>query len=160
MELLQLILFGICYSFMNTLVLFDTIFIFIFLKINYKTQIIDYNPYNNISVLINFINIIIYLTIYYINIIFYVVKQNNFGNMIICTYNHINSKYIKIKNKILYYTLVTPVIFIIKKIFNNLVKKFEINKNLIDKQNMYNLNYTHKLQTNQDINNFLDRLID
>ena len=156
MELLYLIILSGCYMNMKANIFFDNMVIFLFLAINYKTNILQYNQNDPISVLLYSFNIIIHLIFYQINIIINYIHEYKLGKYIIDLCYWIDGKYIKLKNTIIYYTFTVPfnhiVKFITKKIFYYVLKK--INKPI----NKPNLNKIIKLESAEDINLFLDRL--
>jgi hypothetical protein len=161
MELLQFIIFSMSYSFMSINEFIKCVLIFLFLKINYENKILEYNPYDNISVLMNLIKMTIHFMVYQMVIIIKVIKQYNFGNRVICTYNKLNFKYIELKNKLLNFILFTPIKFLMNKLICYLFKnKLNFNNTFIPRLPKTNMKSYVKLETTQDINNFLDELLD
>lgn len=141
MELLQLIFFTFSYNFMSYGNFFNTILIYLFLKLVYKKNNIMISNLDPSMIIINFLNIILHLLVYQLNLLIDVIKQNVHGNKIIRIYNEINNYYVSIKNKILYNIVLVPLKFGMSK----LSSKVESNINLKSKQ---------------DINNFLDGLLE
>ncbi len=189
MELLQLIIFSLCYSFMSASTFFDTVLICLFLKITYKTNLLQANQYDPTSVLLNLVNIMLHLMVYQMGVMIEITKQNNIGNKVICTYNQLNTKYVQLRNKLLHWVLFTPMKFVMKKAIGNLVDEtameeikklsqmqaqkmasgsgsnehlqgFGLGFNNIPKLPKTTISPNIKLNSNQDINNFLDGLLE
>ena len=120
---------------------FNTILIYLFLKLVYKKNNIMISNLDPSMIIINFLNIILHLLVYQLNLLIDVIKQNVHCNKIIRIYNEINNYYVSIKNKILYNIVLVPLKFGMSK----LSSKVESNINL---------------KSNQDINNFLDGLLE
>ena len=169
MELLQFIIISTSYLFMSANKFFECAFIFLFFKINYENRTLEYNPHDHISVLMNLINMTIHYTVYQMVIIVKVIKQYNFGNSVICTYDKINFKFIELKNNLINYIIFSPIKFIMKKLLwyllNNKLKfnspsAFISTTTPTSRLHKTNMNPCVKLETNQDINNFLDGLLD
>ena len=151
MELLQLILFSLSYTFMSTGIFFDTILIYLFLKISYKSNNLTHiNLYDPTTILIKFLIITLYLMVYQMDMMIDILKQNNYSNQVISVYNKLNVKYVELRNTMLYYVLFKPLKFGMKKAISNF--KISIPKTNIDSN--------IKLNSNQSINDFLDGLLD
>ena len=145
MELLQLIFFSFSYSLMNTGTFFNTILIYLFLKLTYKkNNILNTNNFDPSMILINFINIILHLLVYQMGLLVDIIKKNQYGNQVFNIYNNINIKYILLKNKLLYYIIFIPTKLVTKKVIKYI--DIEDNTNI-------------QLKSNQDINKFLDGLL-
>lgn len=137
MELFTLIIFSTSLFLFgaNAYILFGTMLIYSFLIIIYKTNI---NYGNNLDL----INIALQLIIYQFNNFVKAINKTRYGSLIINFYNYLDSIIVQIK----------------KLIFN----KFIMNKTIrtlldskIVKENSTNI----KLETNIDISNFLDGLL-
>lgn len=144
MELLQLIFFTFSYNFMNTGNFFNTILIYLFLKLVYKKNNIINSNLDPSMIIINFLNIFLHLLVYQLGLLISIMKQNIYCNKVITLYNNLNIKYISIKNKIIH-----NIVFILLKLgmskMFNLSEEIKLNKDL---------------KTNQDISNFLDGLLE
>ncbi len=144
MELLQLIFFTFSYNFMNTRNFFNTILIYLFLKLVYKKNNIINSNLDPSMIIINFLNIFLHLLVYQLGLLISIMKQNIYCNKVITLYNNLNIKYISIKNKITH-----NIVFILLKLgmskMFNLSEEIKLNKDL---------------KTNQDISNFLDGLLE
>jgi len=186
MELLRLIIFSLCYSFMSTSTLFDTVMIYSFISISYKTNILQNNNYDPISIFMNSINTMMYLLVIQMNLIIAILKEYKYSKKVISIYEQLNNKYVKLRNKLLYFILFKPMQFVMKRAFGNLfdqsileqIKKMgqlqlqsQAEKNGLD--NQINLKdflndlqkpslpaQNIKLNTRQDIDNFLDSLLE
>jgi hypothetical protein len=145
MELLQLIFFGFSYSIMSTANFLNTILVYLFLKQTYKNNIKDTNNLDPSIILINLINIILHVLFYQIKLLEGILKKNHFSNQVINIYNNVNSKYIFLKNKILYYMIFIPTKYLTNKAITH-----------INNEGKYNI----QLKSNQDVNKFLDGLLD
>jgi hypothetical protein len=91
--------------------------------------------------------------IYQMNTMINIIKQNNFGNQVINVYNKLNDKYVELRDIMLSYILFKPLKFGMKKVISNLNDNNFKNFMLTPKTNI-------KLNSNQDINKFLDGLLD
>jgi len=146
MELLQLIFFGFSYSYMSTGTFFNTLLLYLFLNLTYKNNnLLNSNNFDPTILIVNFIKIMLHLLVYQMGLLVNVISKNKHGNKIISIYNNINNKYIILKNKLLYYVLLIPTKLITRKV----IKYF-------DMENNSNI----QLKSNQDINRFLDGLLD
>jgi hypothetical protein len=146
MELLQLIFFTLSYNFMSIGNFFNTILIYLFLRLTYKkNNLTSSNILDPTMIIISFINTVLHLLVYQMGLIINIIKQNNYCNFVINIYNIANKKYVEIRNKTLYYIVFTPLKLGMKKVICNL--NIEPNSNI-------------KLKSNQDINNFLNGLLD
>ena len=123
---------------------FNTILIYLFLKLVYKKNNIINSNLDPSIIIINFLNILLHLLVNQINLMITIMKQNMYVNKIITLYNNMNNKYIYLKNKILNCIILLPLKFGMFKIFNT---NKEVNSNI-------------NLKSNQDINNFLDGLLE
>jgi hypothetical protein len=142
MEILQFIFFTISYNLMTTTNFFNTIIIYLFLKLVYKKNNITIINLDPSMIIINFLNILLHLIEYQLILLLNIIKNNEYGNKIINSYNNINMKYITIKNKILQFIIFIPIKLGVLKYTNNEVKS------------------SIQLKSNQDINTFLDGLLD
>jgi hypothetical protein len=142
MEILQFIFFTISYNLMTTANFFNTIIIYLFLKLVYKKNNITIINLDPSMIIINFLNILLHLIEYQLILLLNIIKNNEYGNKIINSYNDINMKYITIKNKILQFIIFIPIKLGMLKYTNNEVKS------------------SIQLKSNQDINTFLDGLLD
>lgn len=146
MELLQLIFFTLSYNFMSIGNFFNTILIYLFLKLTYKNNILtNTNNLDPTMIIINFLNTALHLLVYQMGLIINIIKQNDYCNFVVNIYNIANKKYVELRNKTLYYIVFTPLKLGMKKVICNL--NIEPNSNI-------------ELKSNQDINNFLDGLLD
>jgi len=147
MELLQLIFFSFSYSFLSTGTFISLLLLNLFLNITYKNNINIFNS-NNLDpaiILSNFIKVMLHLLVYQIELLVNIIKKNPNGNKIINIYNNINIKYVMLKNKLLYNMILKPTKLVTNKIFKYI--------NNDDNSNI-------QLKSNQDINKFLDGLLD
>lgn len=146
MELLQLIFLVFSYSVMSTGTFFNTVLVYLFLNLTYKkNNIVNSNNFDLSLIFINLINLILHLLVYQMGLLVNIIKKNQYGNQIINIYDNINTKYLLLKNKLLYYVIFYPLKLINKKVMNYI--NIENNTNI-------------HLKSNQDINKFLDGLID
>jgi hypothetical protein len=146
MELLQLIFLVFSYSVMSTRTFFNTVLVYLFLNLTYKkNNLVNSNNFDLSLIFINLINLILHLLVYQMGLLVNIIKKNQYGNQIINIYNNINTKYLLLKNKLLYYVIFYPLKLINKKVMNYI--NIENNTNI-------------HLKSNQDINKFLDGLID
>lgn len=144
MELLQLIFFTFSYNFMNTGNFFNTILIYLFLKLVYKKNNIINSNLDPSMIIINFLNIFLHLLVYQLGLLISIMKQNIYCNKVITLYNNLNIKYISIKNKITH-----NIVFILLKL--GMSKMFNLSEEV---------KLNRDLKTNQDISNFLDGLLE
>lgn len=164
MELFKLIICITILFFFNLSVLVDTILIYLFLMINYKTNINYDNNVDPIIMTINLINIIMHLIIYQFNNFVKAINKTKYGILIIYSYDYLDSKVIQIKNLIFYQVVLNPIKFVIGKtigtIYNNdIIKELKvnnINQNNVIKKTISSSEVT--LETNDDIYNFLNKL--
>ena len=146
MELLQLIFLVFSYSVMSTRTFFNTVLVYLFLNLTYKkNNLVNSNNFDLSLIFINLINLILHLLVYQMGLLVNIIKKNQYGNQIINIYDNINTKYLLLKNKLLYYVIFYPLKLINKKVMNYI--NIENNTNI-------------HLKSNQDINKFLDGLID
>lgn len=146
MELLQLIFLVFSYSVMSTGTFFNTVLVYLFFNLTYKkNNLVNSNNFDLSLIFINLINLILHLLVYQMGLLVNIIKKNQYGNQIINIYNNINTKYLLLKNKLLYYVIFYPLKLINKKVMNYI--NIENNTNI-------------HLKSNQDINKFLDGLID
>ena len=145
MELLQLIFFTFSYNFMSVGNFFNTILIYLFLKLVYKKNNIINSNLDPSMIIINFLNILLHLLVYQMGLMINVMKQNVYYNKVITLYNNMNNKYVSIKNKILHYIIFIPLKLGMSKMLNNISREVNSNTNL---------------KSNQDINIFLDGLLE
>jgi hypothetical protein len=171
---------------MSTSTLFDTVMIYSFISISYKTNILQNNNYDPISIFMNSINTMMYLLVIQMNLIIAILKEYKYSKKVISIYEQLNNKYVKLRNKLLYFILFKPMQFVMKRAFGNLfdqsileqIKKMgqlqlqsQAEKNGLD--NQINLKdflndlqkpslpaQNIKLNTRQDIDNFLDSLLE
>jgi len=144
MELLQLIFFTFSYNYMSTGLFLNTLFFYLLLKLTYKkNNITIQNNLDPTVIIVNLLNIILHILFNQIILLINKIKNNNNFNKIISSYNIINNKYVILRNKTLYYIIFTPLKFVMKK----LIKNIDLNTNI-------------ELKSNQDINMFLDGLLD
>lgn len=175
MELLQLIIFSLCYTFMSAGTFFDTCLIYLFLRITYKSNMIQFNQNDPMSIMLNLTNIMLHLMVYQMGIMIEFAKQNTLGDRIISGYNILNLRYINLRNKVLHWILYKPMKFALGKVVGNLmddqalneIKKMSMeqsvnlnfNPNTLPKIPKTQINPDLKLDSNHDINNFLDGLL-
>ncbi len=136
--------------------LFDNIFIYLFLIIIYKK---DYKYNNNlepINMFINLINLIMHLTVYQLNIFVNKLNKTKYGSLIMYSYNYLNLKVINIKFFILDRLIFNPIKFFIKKTIIHILK----NNMKINENKVYVDNLKIKINTNDEINYFLNRLLE
>ena len=146
MELLQLIFLVFSYSVMSTRTFFNTVLVYLFFNLTYKkNNLVNSNNFDLSLIFINLINLILHLLVYQMGLLVNIIKKNQYGNQIINIYDNINTKYLLLKNKLLYYVIFYPLKLINKKVMNYI--NIENNTNI-------------HLKSNQDINKFLDGLID
>jgi len=131
---------------MSTRTFFNTVLVYLFLNLTYKkNNLVNSNNFDLSLIFINLINLILHLLVYQMGLLVNIIKKNQYGNQIINIYNNINTKYLLLKNKLLYYVIFYPLKLINKKVMNYI--NIENNTNI-------------HLKSNQDINKFLDGLID
>jgi len=145
MELLQLIFFSFSYSFLSTGTFLNTLLLYSFLSLTYRNNILNSNNLDPTIILSNFIKVMLHLLVYQIELLVNIIKKNPNGNKIINIYNNINIKYVMLKNKLLYNMILKPTKLVTNKIFKYI--------NNDDNSNI-------QLKSNQDINKFLDGLLD
>jgi hypothetical protein len=153
MELLKLLFFTTFILLFGSL--FDAILIYLFLIITYKTNITYNNNFNFTDSIINLINIIMHFIIYQFNIFIIMLNKTKYGFLITSSYNYLDSKIVKIKKNIFSWFILQPTKFIIGKII----------KHISFQDSLYKLDSSSitskvKLETNTDIYNFLDKLLD
>jgi hypothetical protein len=153
MELLKLLFFTTFILLFGSL--FDAILIYLFLTITYKTNITYNNNFNFTDSIINLINIIMHFIIYQFNIFIIMLNKTKYGFLITSSYNYLDSKIVKIKKNIFSWFILQPTKFIIGKII----------KHISFQDSLYKLDSSSitskvKLETNTDIYNFLDKLLD
>jgi len=164
MELFKLIICITILFLFNLSVLVDTILIYLFLMITYKTNINYDNNFDPTIMIINLINVIMHLIIYQFNNFVKAINKTKYGILIISSYNYLDSKVIQIKNFIFYQVVLNPIKFVIGKtigtIYNNdIIKELKvnnINQNNVIKKTIISSKVT--LETNDDIYNFLNKL--
>jgi len=145
MELLQLIFFSFSYSFLSTGTFLNTLLLYSFLSLTYRNNILNSNNLDPTIILSNFIKVMLHLLVFQVGLLVNIIKKNPNGNKIINIYNNVNIKYVMLKNKLLYYIILTPTKLITNKIFKYISN--DDNSNI-------------QLKSNQDINKFLDGLLD
>ena len=167
MALLKLVLVVIAFSFLNITTFYNLIIISLFLKIIYKMNFTSVNDSDPIMLMVNITNIFMHLISYQISN-FISKVNNNIFSYILTKYNYWNNKFIKLKSNIISY----PMKFFMKKLINNSLNNDAINIiqqiKLQTKNNLQHIpnikktiiNPDIKLNTNKDISNFLDNLLD
>jgi hypothetical protein len=168
MDLFKLIIFSTSLSLFSSSTLFDMMLIYLFLTITYKTNIYYNNNSDLVGVLVNTINIMMHLMVYQFNNFVNVINKTKYGSLAISSYNYLDSKVVKIKTIIFNWLVLVPVKFVIEKTMGTLdedmnkeireMKLTNINQELIIKKTV--VGSEGKLETNADISNFLDKLLD
>jgi len=153
MELVKLLFFTTFILLFGSL--FDAILIYLFLTITYKTNITYNNNFNLTDSIINLINIIMHFIIYQFDIFVIMLNKTKYGFLITSSYNYLDSKIVKIKKNIFSWFILQPTKFIIRKTI----------KHISFQDSLYKLESSSitskvKLETNTDIYNFLDKLLD
>lgn len=140
MELFTLIIFSTSLFLFgaNACILFGTMLIYSFLIIIYKTNI---NYLNNLDLMTVFI--------YQFNNFVKAINKTRYGSLIINFYNYLDSIIVQIKKLIFNWLVLIPGKFIMNKTIRTLLDS------KIVKENSTNI----KLETNIDISNFLDGLL-
>ena len=131
----------------------------------YKTN----NNYDNnldpITLLVNLINIMMHLLVYQFNDFVKAINKTKYGSLIVSSYNYLDSKVVQIKNLIFNWLVLIPVKFIMGKTIRtlldgNMIKTNRTNIKQIPTIKKNDVSSEVKLETNADIFNFLDRLLD
>lgn len=168
MELLNLLLYTTAFSQLTYSKFFDFCLINIFLKYAYHFKPTGYNP--NIAdfttFFVTFIHFTLHIILYYGDLCICKCEQNNYGKHIIYSYNSLNKYYLNARNKLLYYGVLTPFKYVLKKIVfstipNQNIENFKKNMetNILNgKQENKELVGT-ELKTNKQIDNFLDKIL-
>jgi hypothetical protein len=168
MDLFKLIIFSTSLSLFSSSTLFDMMLIYLFLTITYKTNIYYNNNSDLVGVLVNTINIMMHLMVYQFNNFVNVINKTKYGSLAISSYNYLDSKVVKIKTIIFNWLVLVPVKFVIEKTMGTLdedmnkeireMKLTNINQEPVIKKTVVGSKV--KLETNADISNFLDKLLD
>ncbi len=169
MELLELLLYTTAFSQLSYGNFFDFCIITLFLKHAYTYKPNEFNQYSVdfSTFLITFTHLTLHMLNYYLYSLCYKCYTFKYGKFIIDSYNNLNKKYLNIRFKLLYYTFLLPIKFIMKKyIFSDLPEQ---NKNYIKKIiefNLLNNNLKNEnnsacleLKTNKQIDSFLDKIL-
>lgn len=153
MELFKLLFFSTFLLLFGSL--FDAILIYLFLTITYKTNITYNNNFDLTDSVINLINIIMHFIIYQFNNFVIMLNKTKYGFIVISLYNYLDSKIVKIKKNIFSWFILQPIKFIIGKTIRRIFFQDSLYK--LDSSSITS---KVKLETNTDIYNFLDKLLD
>jgi hypothetical protein len=94
---------------MSTGLFLNTLFFYLLLKLTYKkNNITIQNNLDPTVIIVNLLNIILHILFNQIILLINKIKNNNYVNKIISSYNKINNKYVILRNKTLYYIIFTP----------------------------------------------------
>lgn len=172
MELFKLIIFSTSLFLFGASAFFDTTLIYLFLNMTYKSRISHENTYDPMMILVNLINIMMHLIVYQFNYFVKAINKNQYGLMVTSAYNYLDDKVVRIKNLIFHWVVLLPMKFVMRKTLGSLmdesvvnaIKDMKINKSINENQQMPVIKRTPiskeiKLETNQDISNFLDSLM-
>ena len=190
MELFKLIIFSTSLFLFGPGTFFDTVLIYLFLNLTYKSGINYNNTYDPMMVLVNLINIMMHLIVYQFHDFVKALNKTQYGSIAVSTYNYLDDKVTRIKQIIFHWFVLLPMKFVMRKTIGSLmdesvlntIKDMKVNKNsqlqnqgpnetsldarargfasagpIIRKTE---ISKEIKLETNQDISNFLDRLLD
>lgn len=174
MELFKLMIFSTSLFLFGYGVLFETMLIYLFLTITYKTNINYNNTLDPMTIFVNLINIMMHLIVYQFDNFVKSINKTRYGSLAISTYNYLDSKVVQIKNLIFHWLVLIPIKFILGKTIGTLlddnvikaikeIKQTKLNRNNIKQTPTIKRSLVSskvKLETNADISNFLDRLLD
>ena len=171
MELFKLIIFSTSLFLFGSGAFFDTMLIYLFLTLTYKTNINYSNNLDPMAILINLINIMMHLIVYQFNDFVKAIDKTKYGSLAVSSYNYLDSKVVQIKNLIFHWLVLIPVKFLMGKTIGTLLDDDMIKAIKEMKANSANIKQAPtikktvvssevKLETNADISNFLDRLLD
>lgn len=155
MDLIKLIFFNASLFLFSYSVLINIILIYLFLNMIYKMKVSYSDNLDTMYVIINLINITMHMIIYKIYNIIDTMNKTFIGNLIISSYNYLDSKITYYKNQLFLF----PIRFIINKVFgisldNDIINKFNKQSPVIKKMKI-----NTKLETNIEISNFLDEIL-
>jgi hypothetical protein len=155
MDLIKLIFFNASLFLFSYSVLINIILIYLFLNMIYKMKVSYSDNLDTMYVIINLINITMHMIIYKIYNIIDTMNKTFIGNLIISSYNYLDSKITYYKNQLFLF----PIRFIINKVFgipldNDIINKFNKQSPVIKKTKI-----NTKLETNIEISNFLDEIL-
>lgn len=173
MELLNLLLYTTAFSQLSYSGFFDFCLINMFLKYAYYYNPKNYNPtnYNQNTVdfttfFVTFVHFALHVLSYYGYLFINNCEQYKYGKYIINNYNTLNKSYLNARYKILYNGFLTPLKYVLKKIiFSDIPKQNIENFKIIMEKNINNMKQESKglngikLNTNKQIDNFLDKIL-
>lgn len=170
MELFKLIIFSTSLFFFGSGALFDTMIIYLFLMMTYKTNINYNNNLDHLMLLVNLINIMMHLIVYQFYVFVVAINKTKYGNLAVTSYNYLDSKVAQIKNLMFNWLVLLPVKFVMGKTIGTLlnddmikvIKELKANgSNIKQTPTIKNTGFSSdvKLETNADISKFLDRLL-
>lgn len=151
MELLQFILFGVAYNYLNINYFINFIIFILFLKVVYNSNIKLINNIDPLIIFCNMINIMLHLIVYQTQKINKNLTNYTIIKYVSDSYSYLNNKFMFIKNRVFNYIFLRTTKIVLNKPNNNLQIKPIIKKTNID---------TIKLNTNKDISDFLDKLLE
>ena len=157
MELFKLIIFSTSLFLLGSGSLFDITLIYLFLKMVYKTNINYNNNIGPIDILVNLINIMMHFVIYQFDNFVNSINKTQSGSFVISSYNYLDSKIVHYKTMFFNWLIFLPIKYLMAKSINKL--KFKYNKQTSEIKKL-SVDSAIKLETNADISNFLDKLLD
>jgi hypothetical protein len=169
MELFKLLIFSTCLFLFGTGALFDTLLIYLFLNMAYKSKISYVNTLDPTMFLVNLINIMMHLIVYQFNDFIKIINQTYGGRLLISSYNYLDELVVRVKTLFFHWIVLTPMKYVMSKTMGSLINE-DVMKTIKEIKTTNNgqipvikktlVSPDIKLETNQDISNFLDRLLE
>lgn len=169
MELLELLLYTTAFSQLSYGNFFDFCIVNLFLKHAYAYKPTDFNQYSIdfSTFLITFTHLTLHMLNFYMYSLCYKCYTFKYGKYIIDNYNILNKKYLNLRFKLIYYTFLLPIKFLMRKyIFSNLpeqnknylkkIVELKLQNNNLKKENIIT---NVELKTNKEIDCFLDKIL-
>ncbi len=169
MELFELLLYTTAFSQLSYGNFFDFFILNLFLKHAYAYKPTEFNQHSAdfSTFLITFTHLTLHMLNFYMYSLYYKCYTFKYGKYIIDSYNNLNKKYLNLRFKLIYYTFLLPIKFIMKKyIFSdqpiqnkNYLKKIiglKLQNNNLKTENIIT---DVELKTNKEIDSFLDKIL-
>ncbi len=169
MELFELLLYTTAFSQLSYANFFDFCLVNMFLKhaYTYKPTYYNQNTVDFSTFFITFTHLTLHMLNFYMHALCYKCYSFKYGKYIIDNYNILNKKYLNLRFKIIFYTFIVPIKYLMQKIIfpdipeqniNNFKKIIESNltNNNLKKENKFDC---VELKSNKEIDNFLDKIL-
>ncbi len=175
MELLNLILVCGAFSLFSFSTFCNLMCFNLFLRIGYKLNLMNMHDFDPIMLMLNIINILMHFFVYKMTKLIGIINNTKWGNYVLEKYNYLNNKYVNIKNSLIHTIMMFPIKFVMKNLnkpsdttdnstLTNIIHQIQL-ENRVNSQKIPVIRKTTidtniELNTNKDISNFLDNLLE